>query len=380
MTSNTQIRFNLKWDFGKTSFRGRTYADVKAVPALSQWILSRPEPTGQMADLVAYLQRTNEALEKPSSATATDMSRVVYRIPTDGSTERALVDIDEMTELVESHGKDHAMAGGLRCELGHPMKFTRAYEKKDGTVVCAHFSHIGKSSYAKATDCDEDKQDAKGGSGNGRGCSDVHLLAIKLLMKNVHRIQLKRFRKCGECVEFAFGPNPNAVAKEEISAYNDDGGRIRSDVAVYDGDQKVMTLEVRKTHKTDPASRAGVPYLEINAGHVIAMLNASQVPTSTATIRLNCENVDEPCVNQCVERRELDRARYIDKKRKAWRENENARKDCFLCNGTSGIYRPCMLCRPEDSNIDLCDFCDGTGSMYACDDIYIPCVYCNMDD
>ena len=53
---------------------------------------------------------------------------------------------------------------------------------------------------------------------------------MPLNTKNNFETYPKRFRQCGECVEFAFGPNPRAVAKEEVTARND-GGQIRSDVA-----------------------------------------------------------------------------------------------------------------------------------------------------
>ena len=332
MSGNTLIRFNLKWDYGKTSFRGRTFADVKAVPALAQWILALPEPTGQMKSLAAYLMQTIE------TRAGADNARVVYRLTPDESTERALVDVDEMAVLIDAHGKDHAMAGGLRCECNHRMKFVPSHKRNGGSAVSAHFSHVVTSANASGSG-------TNGGGTKGGGCSDVHLLAAKLLVKNVKTIQLKRFRQCGECVEFAFGPNPRAVAKEEVSARNDDGGRIRSDVAVYDDGKKIMTLEVRKTHRTDPASRVGVPYLEILAGHVITMLGGANGSTTT---RLNCENADEPCTCNCAEGiisivvAEEAAARRARRKRQL-------QSQCDHC-GRFGWVKG-----------DPCWFCDGTG-------------------
>ncbi len=331
MSGNTLIRFNLKWNYGKTSFRGRTFADVKAVPALAQWILALPEPTGQMESLAVYLMQANEAIEKRAGA---DKAHVVYRLTPDESTERALVDVDEMAALIDAHGKDHAMAGGLRCECNHRMKFVPSYKRNDGSAVSAHFSHVVTSANASGSS-------TNGGGTNGGGCSDVHLLAAKLLVKNVKTIQLKRFRQCGECVEFAFGPNPRTVAKEEVSARNDDGGRIRSDVAVYEDGKKIMTLEVRKTHKTDPASRVGVPYLEINAGHVIAMLGGANGSTTT---RLNCENADEPCTCNCAERRAEAAERRAEEAAARW-SKRRLPNECPHCGGNGYVKgEPCWFC------------------------------------
>jgi hypothetical protein len=346
MSGNTIVRFNLRWDNRKTSFRGRAFADVKAVPALAQWVLSLPAPTGQMALLAAYLRSSNEALEKRPAA---DAAAVVYRLAPDGAAQRALVDVDEMAALIAAHGKEHAMAGGLRCERGHPMKFVPAHGR-GGATVRAHFSHVAPPGASRGG--------GGGGGDNGGvgpgGCSDAHLLAAKLLEKNVGRIQLKRFKACGECVEFAFGPSPQAVAVLEVSARNDEGGRIRSDVAVYERGAKVMTLEVRKAHKTDPASRAGVPYLEVRAGHVIAALGGEG---AAATSRLNCENSDAPCSRNCVGRRAEAAAE------RAWKRKR--RGGCDECDGT-GVFggEDCFMCAGTGDrklNPLLCDHCDGTG-------------------
>ena len=60
---------------------------------------------------------------------------------------------------------------------------------------------------------------------------------------------------------------------------------------MYEAGVKVMTLEVLKSHKTDPSSRVGVPYLEIRAEHIVATLRAANAGPAV----LNCENSDAPC-------------------------------------------------------------------------------------
>ena len=56
-----------------------------------------------MESLAAYLKQANEAIEKRAGA---DIARVVYRITPDESTERALVDVDEMAALINAHGNN----------------------------------------------------------------------------------------------------------------------------------------------------------------------------------------------------------------------------------------------------------------------------------
>ena len=125
MSGNSIIRFNLKWNYGKTNYRNRRFKDVKDEPKLVEWILTRPEPYGQMKDLAKYL-----LISRTSTTVLGTDHAVVYRLRADSSTERQLVDADEMSALIEKHGKQHAQAGGLRCEMGHRMKFVGGYEKK----------------------------------------------------------------------------------------------------------------------------------------------------------------------------------------------------------------------------------------------------------
>ena len=136
------------------------------------------------------------------------------------------------------------------------------------------------------------------------------MYAQHLLAKHVPRIKICRFKGCGKCVEHAFGPRPDAFAELEVSARNAHGKLIRSDVAVYvvspGGElQKIVTLEVRKTHATDPASRAGdVPYFEVNAEHVIGALDGAG---ERSTVTLKCENAATPCELCAIQQRDRKR-------------------------------------------------------------------------
>ena len=137
------------------------------------------------------------------------------------------------------------------------------------------------------------------------------MYAQYLLVRHVNRIRIRRLKDCGKCVEYAFGPRPDVIAELEVGACNAEGKRIRTDVAVFDSRSvKVVTFEVRKTHATDPLSRAGdVPYFEVGAAHVIGKLDiGDSLPSRVVT--LSCENTATRC-GQCAKQKELA---YLDKK------------------------------------------------------------------
>ena len=229
-------------------------------------------------------------------------SRVVYRLPVHGGPQRQLVEAAEFAALVDKCGRKHAMAGGLRCENGCPMSFVSEHLRGDAEVR-AHFSHLPQAAGLSTSE-------AAGGAAAPCGCSEEHMYAQHLLAKHVPRIKICRFKSCGKCVEHAFGPRPDAFAELEVSARNAHGKLIRSDVAVYvvspGGErQKIVTLEVRKTHATDPASRAGdVPYFEVNAEHVIGALDGAG---ERSTVTLKCENAATPCELCAIQQRDRKR-------------------------------------------------------------------------
>ena len=236
-------------------------------------------------------------------------SRVVYRLPVHGGPQRELVEATEFAALVDEFGRKHAMAGGLRCENGCPMTFVCEHSRGDAEVR-AHFSHLPQAAGLAPSEAA-----APGGGAAPCGCSEEHMYAQYLLVEHAPRIRICRFKSCGKCVEYAFGPCPDAFAEIEVSARNAHGELIRSDVALYvaaprasdtgAGGQKIATFEVRKTHATDPASRAGdVPYFEVYAEHVIGMLDGAN---GRSTVTLMCENTTTPCERCAGQQRDRKR-------------------------------------------------------------------------
>jgi hypothetical protein len=63
-------------------------------------------------------------------------------------------------------------------------------------------------------------------------------------------------------------------------------------VVVYEEDERRVAFEVKHAHGTAPMSREGLPYLEVNAAHVVSQVEAGE---SCAQIVLKCENSTAPC-------------------------------------------------------------------------------------
>jgi hypothetical protein len=303
MSGSTLIRINIK-DDRQESMKGRRFSDIPSNPGTVSWILTRPSATGQMADIVRFLNARNSAREGRPTETARLM-RAVYMLSDDEHGERTVVDAAAISELVKGKGISFSggAAGGLRCEHGHVMKFVDCHTSK-GSAVCAYFAHVTKSDEATG-------RAGPGGTGGTGRCSDVHLAAQLLIKNNISRIVATRFKSCGECTEFAFRPTGNGPrgglrAEIEVSERTSDDRMIRSDVVVYRNDERCVSFEVKHTHATGLGSRAGLPYLEVNAGHVVSQFENC---ASTATVRLKCENATTPCTSGCAMRR-MDLSRY----------------------------------------------------------------------
>jgi hypothetical protein len=260
-----------------------------------------------MADIVAYLNARNSAREgregRPTETAR--LMRAVYMLSDDANGARTVVDAATISDLVKAQGK--GISGGLRCEHGHVMKFVDSH-MSSGSAVCAYFAHVTKS--------DEGRGGGGGRPGAGTGrCSDVHLAAQLLIKNNISRIVATRFKSCGECTEFAFQPTARGVllalrAEIEVSERTSDDRRIRSDVVVYKNDERCVSFEVKHTHATGLGSRAGLPYLEVSAGHVVSQFeNCAGLRSATALVRLKCENATTPCTGGCAVRR-MDLSRY----------------------------------------------------------------------
>ena len=293
MAGNTVIRINIK-DDAQVSMKGRRFSDIPRNARTVSWILGLPHVTGQMAEIVAFLGARDRARE----ARSTERARVVYMLPAKDDargarTVRTVVEAGEVSELVKENGRAAALAGGLRCEHGHVMKFVAGHMSR-GSAVAAYFAHVTKSDGARA-----------GGGAGGGGCSDVHLLAQVLIKKNISRITATRFKSCGECIEFAFKGESGMRAEIEVtevrSTTENADGKIRSDVVVYKNDERQVSFEVKHTHATEPSSRAGLPYLEVAAGHVVSQF---EICAGTGAVRLKCENATSICRRGCAARRE----------------------------------------------------------------------------
>jgi hypothetical protein len=244
MSGNTLIRINIK-DDRQESMKGRRFSDIPSYPGTVRWILTRPSATGQMADIVKFLNARNSARALSARSTETArLMRAVYMLSDDQHGERTVVDAAAMSDLVKKKGISGGAAGGLRCEHGHVMKFVDCHTSK-GSAVCAYFAHVTKSDEATG-------RAGLGGTGTGR-CSDVHLAAQLLIKNNISRIVATRFKSCGECTEVAFRPPRASIRAEiEVSERTSNDRRIRSDVVVYVNDERRVSFEVKHTPATAP--------------------------------------------------------------------------------------------------------------------------------
>lgn len=262
---------------------------------------------------------------------ASERARAVYMLASDAETKTTVVDTALVSALIREKGRSCALAGGLRCEQGHVMKFVDEHASR-GSTVRAYFAHVSKS--------DITASEAHGAppAHTGPRCSDIHLLAQRYIEQNVNRIVATRFKSCGECVELAFRPSGSARAEIEVTERTS-RGTIRSDVVVYEGDERLIAFEVKHTHGTEPTSREGLPYLEVDAAHVVSQVEAC---ANGACVVLKCENATTPCTDGCAARRR--RAEAVRKRE--WRRRKGIK--CASCNETGEGYGTfdgeCPLC------------------------------------
>jgi hypothetical protein len=289
MPATTVISIDIK-DDARASMRGKRFSALLLNPGTVRWVLQLPSPRGQMAEIAQFL-REHEAARQ---VRASEKARAVYLLASDASVTRTtVVDTALVSALISEKGRSDALAGGLRCEQGHVMKFVDEHAS-GGSTVRAYFAHVTKSDMT-ASEAHEAHTGPRG------RCSDIHLLAQWLIQQNVNRIVATRFKSCGECVELAFRPSGNVRAEIEVTERTS-RGTIRSDVVVYEGDERLIAFEVKHMHGTAPTSREGLPYLEVDAAHVVSQVDAC---ASGARIVLKCENATTPCTDGCKARRTL---------------------------------------------------------------------------
>ena len=270
-----------------------------------------------------------------------DESHAVYRICAEGG--REPISARRFEHELASVTRTDATAGGLRCAEGHPMCFV---SKSCWGRVC-HFRHIPESKKRKS---DEWRPD------NVYACSasNVHVHAQSLIRENCHRLAFKAFRDCGKCTSTVFGPARQATAKLEVSMHaegTEDGKLIRADVCIYIKDRLMLTVEVRHTHRTDPASRGDVPFVEVDAEHVVRTITNSL--DTKDTIVLNCEgtNMKKWCTASCDDYDSLYYD-YVEELYEIPHDNRSGsvpfkgKSLCALCRfGTiQGSYSHCYVC------------------------------------
>lgn len=311
MPATTVISIDIK-DDARASMRGKRFSALLRNPGTVRWVLQLPCPRGQMAEIAQFL-REHEAARQ---VRASEKARAVYMLACDAETKTTVVDTALVSALIREKGRSDALAGGLRCEQGHVMKFVDEHASR-GSTVRAYFAHVTKSDIT-ASGAHEAPP------AHTARCSDVHLLAQRLIQQNVNRIVATRFKSCGECVELAFRPSGNVRAEIEVTERTS-CGTIRSDVVVYEGDERLIAFEVKHTHGTEPTSRDGLPYLEVDAAHVLSQVEAC---ASDARIVLKCENATAPCTG-CTERRKLAEA---ERKLELIREHKAQLETWVQCN------------------------------------------------
>lgn len=203
---------------------------------------------------LALICRICHAVRQTVILFMSEKHHAVYRIS--GGAVQTVTAVQFSTDC-DQHGRSSAMAGGLKCSLGHKMEFVSA--SSNGRVC--HFRH-STDKKRKAGEAPVPVQC------NGCSMSSEHVEAQDLLQRNIHRIHFQTWKDCGVCATGFFGPAQHATAKLEVPL-RVEGRAIRADVAVYLGSRLVRTIEVKHTHATDVATRGDVPCLEVDARHVI---------------------------------------------------------------------------------------------------------------
>ena len=270
MSANTIIRINIM---------DAQHKSMTSNPDTVSWILTRPSATGQMADIVKFLNARNSAREGAGPTETARSMRAVYMLSDDEHGERTFVDAAAMSELVKKKGISGA-AGGLRCEHGHVMKFVDRHTSK-GSAVCAYFAHVTKSDESTG-------RAGHGGTGGTGRCSDVHLAAQLLIKNNISRIVATRFKSCGECTEVAF----SAARRTACSARRNRGFRAhvkRPHDSLRRGrvrERRAPRLVRGQAHARDRTPARAPDFRTWRARRLTVRRTVRAQPT----VRLKCEN------------------------------------------------------------------------------------------
>ena len=180
-------------------------------------------------------------------------------------------------------GRVVAETGALACSHGGTMVFRQ--RGVDGRK--SHFAHLALRSSSSEHAPGETSACACGGRG-GRG--HAHIQAQKLIVDCIASIEFKHW--CPKRLhQLVVRKDPGFTATVEQSARNAGGRNVRLDVAVHKDGAFAFAVEVTHTHRVSPASREGIPYVDVNASETVRRLQAGETT-------LLCESASgvPPCV------------------------------------------------------------------------------------
>lgn len=182
-------------------------------------------------------------------------------------------------------GRVVAETGTLACSLGGTMVFRQ--RGVDGRKP--HFAHLAsRPDSCKHVDGETSVPACPCGGRGGRG--HLHMQAQKLIVERIAKIEFKHW--CSKQLhQVAVRKDPGFTARVEQSARTASDRNVRLDVAVYKDDKFAFAVEVTHTHRVSPASREGIPYVDVNAAETVRRLQAGETT-------LLCESASG--VPQCV--------------------------------------------------------------------------------
>lgn len=119
-----------------------------------------------------------------------------------------------------------------------------------------------------------DSSTPREGNIGGCNCSEDHLIAQRLLVENIDRIEVQTWSVCKKHVAEAWSNKRACASLEKAAIYN--GRRVRYDVVVRDylTNACLKVFEVRHKSKTDPSNRP-TGSVEVDASHVISQCRKS---------------------------------------------------------------------------------------------------------
>ena len=160
--------------------------------------------------------------------------------------------------------------------------------QKNQVEVCAYFSRMPASSNGGSAEHinSQDSNDVQ------MSKSDAHLEAQRNIQRHCKKIKFRCFKTCNKC-KIDLGPFPDSSAELEKRSLNSSKSVIVSDVQLNDKDgNRLLTVEVLQTHKTEPTSRKGVDYVEVKAAvvnHTIEKAVFDHTILTNTPIILRCE-------------------------------------------------------------------------------------------